>query len=97
MFRHCVMVKFAPDTTPEQREAVRAGIAGLPAQINEIVTYTVGFNAGDREDNYDLVAVGDFANKADYDVYASHPAHVELVQKVIAPATAGRAAIQYEY
>ncbi len=97
MFRHCVMMKFADDATDDQREAVRAGIAALPDKIEEIRVYTVGFNAGDRPDNYDLVAVGDFDNKADYDTYAAHPDHVELIQNVIAPVVSARAATQYEF
>jgi hypothetical protein len=97
MFRHCVMVRFTDGATDEQKEICRAGIASLPDLIPEIVTYTVGFNAGDREDNFDLAAVGDFASKADYDVYASHPEHIRVVQECIAPISAGRAATQYEY
>lgn len=97
MFRHCVLLRFSESTSADQRENVRAAIAALPDQIPEIVNYTVGLNAGDREDNYDLAAVGDFASKADYDVYASHPAHVEVISSVIAPAIVERSAIQFEY
>jgi hypothetical protein len=97
VFRHCVMMKFTDDATPEQREAVRVGIAALPDQIEQIRSYTVGFNAGDRPDNYDLAAVGDFDSKADYDIYAAHPDHVALIQNVIAPVVAGRSAVQYEF
>ena len=95
MFRHCVLLKFADDATDEQKEAVRAGIAALPDLIPEIVNYTVGFNAGDRADNYDLAAVGDFADKAAYDVYAEHPDHVRLIQETIVPVIAGRTAVQF--
>lgn len=96
MFRHCVLMKFSDDATPDQREAVRAGIAALPQSIPEIRTATVGFNAGDRPDNFDLAVVIDFDSKADYEVYASDPGHVELIQAVIAPVLAARTAVQFE-
>lgn len=97
MFRHCVLLKFSDDTTEDQRQAVIEAMRSLPDHIEQCRTYVVGFNAGDRDDNYDIAAVGDFESKADYDIYAEHPYHLKVIQESIAPVLAGRAAIQYEY
>ena len=97
MFRHCVLMKFRDDATEEQRRAVRDAIATLPDHIEQCRSYTVGLNAGDRPDNFDLAVVGDFDSKEDYEVYAAHPTHVEMIQNTIAPVLAGRAAVQYEW
>lgn len=97
MFRHCVVFTFADDATPEQKEAALDAVAALPDHIPEIAAYSVGFDAGLREDNADMAAVGDFADQADYEVYAAHPEHVRVVQDLIRPILASRAAIQFEY
>ena len=96
MFRHCVMMKFRDDATAEQRQAAVDAIAELQAKIPEIVAYSVGLDAGVREDNFHLAAVIDFASKADYEVYATHPDHVEAIQQHLAPIMEARSAVQYE-
>lgn len=96
VFRHCVMMKFADEATAEQRQAMRDTVASLPSHIPEILNYSVGFDAGLRDDNYHLVVVGDFADKDAYEVYATHPEHVRVVKEVIGPIAVARAAVQYE-
>lgn len=97
MFRHCVMMRFRDDATDEQKQAAVDHVATLRERIPEIVDYSVGFDAGLRDDNFDMAAVGDFATKADYEVYASHPFHLEVIQNHLAPILAERAAVQYEF
>lgn len=97
MFRHCVMMKFKADATAEQRQAAVDHVGTLRDRIPEIVEYAVGFDAGLRDDNYDLAAVGDFATQADYEVYASHPYHLEVIQNHLAPILEARAAVQFEF
>ena len=96
MFRHTVLLKLSDDATEEHKAAIREALAALPAAIPEIEAYTIGTNAGDRPDNYDIAVIGDFADKAAYQVYAEHPAHVGAIQEHIAPILAGRAAVQFE-
>lgn len=96
MFRHTVLMKLDETTTDEQRQAILDALHALPDAIAEIESYVIGTNAGDRPDNYDIAVIGDFADKAAYQVYADHPAHVGLIQEHIAPVLAGRAAIQFE-
>ena len=96
MFRHTVLLKLSDDTTNDQKAAICEALADLPGLIPEIQAYTIGTNAGDRPDNYDIAVIGDFADKAAYQVYSDHPDHVRVIQDHIAPVLAGRAAVQFE-
>ena len=96
MIRHCVLLKFHPDTSEEIMERAAAGIRALPDFIPEFVKYSVGVDAKLREDNYDLAVIGDFATSDDYLVYASPPKHLEVISELLAPYLEGRSAVQYE-
>ena len=95
MFRHCVMLRFKDGATEDQKNRAYEGIRSLPDHIDEIVSYSVGFNAGSRSDNYDLVVVGDFSSESDYKTYADHPKHQEVIAELIAPIIDSRTAVQY--
>ena len=95
MFRHCVMLKFTTEATDEQKDSTLKGILDLPNHIDEIVSYSAGFNRGTRSDNYDLVAVGDFLSESDYAIYAEHAKHQEVISSLLAPIIQDRTAIQY--
>ena len=95
MFRHCVMLRFKSGITDDQKSRAYEGIRALPDHIEEVISYSVGFNAGSRSDNYDLVVVGDFASEADYETYADHPKHKEVIADLIAPIIDSRTAVQY--
>jgi hypothetical protein len=96
MYRHVVLFRFTSESTPEQREAVLAGLRALPAQIPELVDYRVGPNLGAAEQNYDFAVVADFAEPEHFDVYLEHPAHEAVAATLIRPIIADRAAVQYE-
>ena len=96
MFRHTVLLKLADHTTDTQRAQICEALAELPAAIPEIRSYTIGTNVGDRPDNHDLAVIGDFDDKAGYQVYADHPAHVAVIRDLIAPLLTERAAVQFE-
>ncbi len=95
MFRHCVMLKFNDQASELQKVQALDGIRSLPEHIEQIVSYSAGFNAGTRTDNYDVVAVGDFFSKEDYEIYAEHPKHQEVISVLLAPIIQDRKAIQY--
>ena len=95
MFRHCVMLKFSDEATNAQKDQALEGIRNLPEHIEQIVSYSVGFDAGTRNDNYDLAVVGDFISKDDYETYAEHPKHQEVITVLLTPIIQDRKAIQY--
>ena len=96
MFRHVVMVKWKPEASKAQREAAVSGIRSLPHKISQIRQFSLGENAGIDKDAFDLVVVADFDNAEGYAAYRDNPDHGVLLQNVIRPIVATRAAIQYE-
>jgi hypothetical protein len=96
MIRHLVLMRFNPGTTDEQRDAIAAGIRALAGKIPELVDISCGPDAGLAEGNADFASVADFADEAGYLVYATHPAHVQVITELIRPVLAQRTAVQYE-
>lgn len=96
MFRHVVLFRWVPDSSPEARAAVSAGLAALPDQIAEIRAYRFGPDAGINAGNFDFGVVADFDDRDAYLTYRDHPAHQQLIAEHIAPIVAERAALQYE-
>ena len=97
MFRHVVMLRFADDTTDEQKEALRAGLRRLPELIPEISAYRFGDDLGLRDDNFDFVITADFDSFENYIVYRDHPDHQKAIADLIAPIMAARAAVQFKW
>ena len=95
MFRHVVMFRLIPGTTPEQRASLSAALADLLRQIPEVRSFHVGADAGLSEGNFDVVVVAEFDDAEGYRAYAGHPAHVRVVTDQIRPLTIERAAVQF--
>jgi hypothetical protein len=97
VFRHVVMVRFADDTTDEQKEALRTGLRRLPEVIPEISAYRFGDDLGLRDDNFDFVVTADFDSLEHYIVYRDHPDHQKVIAELIVPIITARAAVQFEW
>ncbi|MEZ5598775.1 MAG: Dabb family protein [Pseudomonadales bacterium] len=94
MFRHCVMFRWKPETTAAQKATLFAALDGL-VNLEVVRAFAHGPDAGLREGNWDHVVVADFDDSAGYQVYAAHPQHVQIIQTLLMPAIADRAAVQY--
>ena len=95
MFRHVVMLRWKPESTPEERGAVETGLLALPGLIPEIRGYTIGRDAQVNEGNYDLVVVADFDTVDGYLAYRDNADHQAVIRERIAPILAERAAVQH--
>ena len=91
---HIVLMRWKPEATPDQIEAVGHGLRGLSAQIPEIAAYECGDDLAILEGNYDFGLVASFATQDDWQAYRDHPAHQAVIAQAIAPIVAKRAAIQ---
>lgn len=92
--RHVVLLKFHEETSATTVQAIGDALRGLPAVIPELQSYRVGPDLELADGTWDFVVSGDFASKADYEVYRDHPAHLQIIKDLIAPHVATRAAAQ---
>ncbi len=95
MLRHVVLMRWKPGTTAIEKQAIREGLAALPAAIPEIRSYQFGDDAAIVEGNYQFAIVADFENASDFQTYAAHDAHRKLIAERIRPILQDRAAVQY--
>ncbi|MFA7477076.1 MAG: Dabb family protein [Acidimicrobiia bacterium] len=93
--RHCIMLTFKPEATPEALNNLAEALRALPAQISEIRSYEVGLDLGYNDANYQLGIIASFENREDWQTYLDHPAHQAVVRDHIAPIVTARAAIQF--
>jgi hypothetical protein len=90
------MFRWAAHVDTDHVEQVRLAFDALPAQIAQIRQYVHGTDVGVAEGNFDYAVVADFDRVDDWRAYRDHPAHVLLVEELIKPHIADRAAIQYQ-
>jgi hypothetical protein len=95
MIRHVVLLTWNDQADAASIAAMRAGLAALPELIPEVASYHFGEDEGLGANNADFAITAEFASIADYEVYATHPAHVEVIQTLIAPIRASRLAAQF--
>ena len=96
MIEHIVLFKWKNTATPEQIEAVLSGLKQLKSQIPSIVDLSCGENFSPRSQGFQHGLVVRFEDKAGLEAYQLHPAHQEVVQKLIKPILADIIAIDYE-
>ena len=91
------MFKFREDATEQQKAALWAAILEMPAKIKEIVCIQSGTDLALAEGNHHFCANVDFFSEADYKVYATHPAHLEVLNNHIKPllVPGSRSAVQF--
>jgi hypothetical protein len=96
MFRHIVLLNLSSGAPGGSADAIVAGLSTLPAQIEEIRSYSIGTDAGVNQGNADVSVVADFDDREGYLVYRDHPAHRAVIDERITPVLESRSAIQYE-
>ena len=97
MLRHVVLFRFKPDTTEAARQALRKGLAAIPSTISEVRAYVYGDDLQMVSGNFDFAVVADFDDRHDFQTYAGHPKHQQLITDLIRPVVAERVAVQFEY
>lgn len=94
--RHVVCFRFHPTVTPEQVDALAAGLRELPDLIPEIVDYRVGPDLRLNPASWDFAVSADFASADDFATYRDHPEHQARIASFVVPITADRVAVQFE-
>ena len=96
MIRHVVVMTWKPEATREQKQEVSAALATLPPLLTGLLNYSFGHDADLADGNASFAVVADFADTDSYLAYRTHPAHLDVINRVIAPISAQRRAVQFE-
>lgn len=101
MLKHIVLFKLADEaegnTKIENALIIKRRLEALSEVIPEIVDIKVSINADNMpEDNYDIMLDCEFENARDLQIYATHPAHLQVVEFIGKVRTA-RAAIDLDF
>ena len=96
MIEHIVLFKVKANTPPQSIAAMTDGLKGLKASVPGIVDLSVGANFSDRSKGFTHGLVVRFQDRAALDGYIPHPAHREVVEKLIRPITEDVLAMDYE-
>ena len=93
---HVALFTWKPGITDQQIAELAEALAALPGVIPEIRSYRFGRDAGLGEGNFDFAVVAEFDSAEGYGVYATHPAHVDVITRLIRPLRDQRSAVQFE-
>jgi hypothetical protein len=93
MFRQVVAYKWAEGVSPEAKQAFRDALDGL-REIPELLSMTCGDDAGHFDDNFDFVAVADFAAARSY---VTHPPHQAYVRDHASRVIGQRIVVQHDW
>jgi Stress responsive A/B Barrel Domain len=96
MFRHVVLLRFTPESTPDQHEAVVTALRTLPARLDVLRHYDVALDAGLAEGNWHASAQADFDDADGWRTYTDDPEHQRIIAELIKPILAERAAVQLD-
>ena len=97
MVRHVVLFRFNSETTDADKQSLRDGLSDLRTAIPEIQRYEFGDDLKLAEGNFDFAVMAEFANATDFQAYAAHPRHQQLIADLVRPILAERVALQYEF
>lgn len=84
LLRHCVLVKFKADLTPEQIKESEAAFRGLKSKIDVIKDFEWGTDVSveGKAEGFTHLFLVSFADEKGRDVYLPHAAHKEFVTLV---------------
>lgn len=97
---HVAMFRFRSDVAEEDLAALHRAVAGLPARIPAVQSFTCGRDLGLLEGiathGWDYAVVATFADVAGYEAYRVDAGHREVIEAHILPAVAERASVQFD-
>ncbi|MBR2733814.1 MAG: Dabb family protein [Selenomonadaceae bacterium] len=96
MIRHIFIGTFKAEVGDAIKNSVLADLRGMKENIPGIVDLHADFSAGWVGSENSVVMTVDFATKADFDVYMSHPYHTERVAPQGVKYLSGYVAAQFE-
>ncbi len=95
MIRHVVVLTIDP-TAPTAAAGIVEALRELPEVIPQLRSYEVGLDLGLAPTNATVAVIAEFDDVAGFEAYRDHPAHVAVIEELIAPVLVSRAAVQHE-
>ena len=87
VLRHIVLFSFRPDVSAAERAAILGAIRGLKADVPALRSLEMGENGSPaRAQGYTHVLIETFDDRAGLSEYATHPAHVPVLERLRAAA-----------
>ena len=96
MILHLANFRWKEGISPEDVAHLCEELAAFRQEVDCLVGYHFGPDLGLREGNADFGIAALLASPEDLGSYLEHPAHHELVGKVLGPMIASRQAVQIE-
>ena len=96
MLKNIVLLSFKEDASTEQLEAINKALTELQTKISEILRISFGADKGLVKNNADFAITTEFDSDVDFQAYLAHPAHQELVGKLVVPVMASMQATQFQ-
>jgi hypothetical protein len=93
---HVVSLQWKPGISDEHVDQIRRALLALQEVMPEIASYRCGANVGPGEANAHFGIVATFASLDDWQVYDTHPAHLQVRADLMAEWIATRSIIQFE-
>ena len=84
MIKHIVMWKLGDDQdrNADKAELLKSELEKLPDLIPQIAGYEVGIDISRNERSFDVVLLSEFHDENDLEIYRTHPAHKQAVDKI---------------
>ena len=82
MLQHVVCMKFKPEVSSDEIDALERALDDLPNRIVEIQTYEFGRDVLHSERSWDFALVSGFANLETMQRYYQHPDHQAVVARL---------------
>lgn len=95
MFTHVVFFKFK-DRSEENIKKAEKIMHGMEGRIPELKSMEIGLDVVHSERSYDIALITRFDNKADMEVYATHPIHVNEILKFLRPMQENSLTVDFE-
>ncbi|ACK65527.1 Stress responsive alpha-beta barrel domain protein [Rippkaea orientalis PCC 8801] len=96
MIVHIVLFKWQEGTSSETLESVVKSLEALKDKIPEILEISCGQNFSERAKGFEHGLMVKFSDRTALTTYASHPAHLEVVNNLIRPILVDIIALDYE-
>jgi hypothetical protein len=96
MFQHTGLLTLIETAGLEQRQTISEGLTALVGVVPGLLSAEVRTDAGLQDGNADLMFTMTFTDRAAWQAYGSHPAHVEVKRTAIGPVLRSKVFLQSE-